>query len=326
MPLVNALAYLGLAKQTVEGTPVAPVKFIPWQTLDAGEEMNIQTRHNGFSRDLQIAAKMRQNANVKFKTFLYPDTGSALLCWALAATDVLTGASDPFVHTMAMADAQPALLTVETSIANGALIQRIPDNRINTLSINMRGGEFVEVDVDLPAKQPTRQASAATVTFEADRPCTFLDSTFTFTTLQVVSADIMECKFDINNGVKGYQPAGAFAPRYLATARSLSMTGKAMWADQNAYRQINWGGTSGTTAVSAPTYEATLVLLFDLLTSPDHQIQMTMNNVVFKLGKVNFDVNADVQLFDFQSDSIRTTTAANMLTVVGKNAYNTAYN
>lgn len=325
MALENALAYLALGKQTVEGTPVAPTKFIPWQTLDAGEDINIQTRHNGFSRDLQLAAKLRQNANVKFKTFLYPDTGTFLLMAALSATDVVTGGADPYTHTLAMADAQPKFLTVETSIANGQIIQRIPDSRINTMSINMRGGEFVEADIDLPAKNAVRQSSAATVAFEADRPFTFLDSTFTFTGIDVATADVMECRWDINNGVKGYQPAGSFAPRYLAEARALSLNGKLMWADDKAYREINWGSASGTTAISAPTYITTIVLVFTLAGTPLHQITCTFNNVVAKLGKANFDVNAGVQMLDFQSDVIRSTTAANMLTVVGQTAQSTAY-
>lgn len=327
MPLTNSLAYLGIGVQSVEGTPVAPTKYIPWQTLDASEEINIQTRRNGYTRDLAIAAKLRQASDIKGKTFLYPDSGAFLLWAALGATDTKTGAGDPYTHTMPMSDAQPKILSVETSIANGGIIQRMPDGRINTLSINMRGGEFVDLDFDIPCKNPVRQSSAATVAFEADRPFTFLDSTFTFTTLgaAIASADIIECKWDINNNVKGYQPAGSFAPRYIAEGRALSLNGKALYEDDAAYRWINWGSATGTTAISAPTYEATLVLVFDLGGTPDHKITCTFNNIVFKLGKANFDVNAAVEMFDFQSDVIRTTTAGNMLTVVAQNAIAVAY-
>lgn len=325
MALENALAYLGVAGQAVEGTPVAPVKFIPWQTLDSAEDMVIATRRNGFNRDMSIAAKMKQSSTIKFKTYLYPDSGAFLLCAALGATDTVSGAGDPYTHTMPMADTQPRLVTVETSIANGQVIQRIPDGRVDKYSLNMRGGEFIDLDCEIPAHNATRQASAASVAFETDRPLTFLDSVFTFTTLDMDTADVIECKLDIMNGVKGYQPAGSFAPRYIAEGREINLSGKLLWADDKAFREINWGSDTGTTAVSAPTYEASIVLVFDLGGTPDHQIQITVTNVVVKTGKPNFDVNAAVQMLDWTNTGIRNSTAAALLTGVAKNAYATAY-
>src|SRR5690242_5635100 len=116
--MLNALGYLGWAKQTDETTDTAPVFFVPWQTLTAPETIKMLTHRNGFNPDLSIARKAGQYTDYNFKTLLSPDAGASLLAYSLGGTDTVTPGS-PNIHNYAIADAQPPFLSVESTMGNG---------------------------------------------------------------------------------------------------------------------------------------------------------------------------------------------------------------
>ncbi len=319
----NALGYLGLALQADEGTGAAPVKFVPWQSLSAPENIKMGKYRNGSNRDFAIAAKMGQWSEVQFKTFLYPDLGGALLCWALGATDTVTGTGDPYTHTMPISDNPLGRISAEYAEGNGALIQRAIDGLIDRLGINCVGGQLVEVDCSIKLRQATRQASPATVAFEADRPLSFLDGALTFTGLTIDQGDVTELKMDIQNSLDTHFPVGAFAPRYLEAARVIELSGKVLSPDDVLAREIRWNSGSGTTAASPPKYLTSLLSVFALGGAMNHRIQTTLRNVAMEMGDANWDVNAGAYLISFRGSAIRG--GSSMLDAVAVNGVSTAY-
>jgi hypothetical protein len=322
--MLNALGYVGFGVQTVEGTPVAPTFFLPYDTLTAPEQIKMITRRNGYTRDLSLAARIGQFTNLTLKAPLFPKAGGALLAYAMGGTDTVTGAGDPYTHALTLASGQLPFVTFEVGMGNGTIIHRIPDCLINTFKFNLVGGQIVDLDITVMGRLAVRQTSAATVTFETDRMLSFLDAALTFTGLDVVQTDVSEASIEINNGVAAYTPTGAFAPRYLAQGREMQLSGKVLVPDDKLYREINWGSASGTTAVSPPTYLTSLVTVYDLSGSPDHRVTTTMRNVEMEMGTGNWDVNASAWIVSYMGKAIKTGSTV-MLDASVLNGLSTAY-
>lgn len=328
MALRNALGYVGFGNQAAFGTAVPVDKFVRWQTLDAGQEMLMGVYRSGFRRDPAIAAKMGQFAVVKLNTFLWPDMGGALLCAAMGGADTVVGTT-PAVHTFGLEDCQPIPQSWEWSRGEDCdgpvLIETAFDALINSLKIQARGEQLVTVDVDVLARTGSRLASPSTVSWEADRPLSFLDGVLTFTGATIDSLDVIDYTLTLNNNVKGRYPIGNFAPRYLAEARDITYEGQVLLPNGDLYREVFFGGATGDDPDSTPSYITEIDALFSLGDTPVHSVQITVENLVIRGDRPSYDVNAGALIMPVKSTAIRQEDATVLMTAESKTDVVTPY-
>ena len=320
----NSFAYVGFAKQAVAGTAVAPTDFCRWKTVTAGPMQKVEARRDGQNRDNAFVVKLGQWHELSWQTYLYPAVSSKLLCYLLGATDVVTGAADPYSHTGNSSNGLSQLLSFEHSMGNGNHIDRIADCYLEEYKVSAKAGAEALLDLKAIGRLTAPQTPGATVTYEADRPFTFIDGSATVTGATVASADVTDIELDIKQTIDQTPTLGAVQPQLLPGAREVGVTLEVLVPDDKLYRDVWFGGDAGTTVQTTPLTIASLVLLFDLLGTPDHQLQLTLNNIAGQATKQTYDVNGKPFLVTFTGTAY-VGGAAEQLSYTAKNAVATAY-
>jgi hypothetical protein len=119
----TARSYLGIAKETTKGTPVAPTDFIPVKSASLkpvdviGELLADNMAQGSLVKDYAYV-QGRSNSTYDFAGPVYPDTIGYMLGGVLGSV-ATTGASAPYTHTISLknasatgADAQPTAFTL----------------------------------------------------------------------------------------------------------------------------------------------------------------------------------------------------------------------
>ena len=111
-------SYLGFGFETTKGTGVAPTKFVPYvEAIDFahGQDMT-QVREGGDGPYVARTVKNFYGPSHRFAVALRPDLTAAVYA-ALLGDDTVTGAADPWTHTIT-ADPDVDWLTIERNIAD----------------------------------------------------------------------------------------------------------------------------------------------------------------------------------------------------------------
>jgi len=267
----------------------------------AQEEITSKFYQDSYTRDLGIAAKAAQFHDLQFQGYLYPDVGTWLLCQALGGADTVSGGSDPWTHSFAVSDSGLPVLSFEHSqgggVAGGVLVERVPDAILDTFALEARAQELVTTDVILKGRQGAVQGAPATVSFEADRPFSFVDGSSAFTGIDAVSTYVSNFKLSIKNNVDAFFGLGSFAPHLKESKREIDIEFDVAVDDatNKLYREVYFNSATGSTATSSlPIYVSSLTLTFDLGGTPDHRIVITMQNFAAMSSKPLYDVNARI--------------------------------
>ncbi len=328
MPHSPALAYIGYGKQSVAGTAVAPTRFSRWTAVrDAQEQMRLGYYRDGSTRDIALAIKLATWHDAAFTTWLFPDTGTALLDYFLGGTDVVTGAADPYQHSFSELSGDLTslpLITVEHSMGNGLEIDRIKDGIIDQLVLKAVAGNLTTLDVAYKGTGAVAQASASTVTFETDRPAIYADGTLTLTGMDVAPCDVTQVSIDMKNtGEQVYTFCGIAPAVIFPTAREFAVEFTVFVPDNKLYREIFFGSATGTAPVSAPSFLSTLTLKFDLGGTPDHFVQLSLNNIAMTDAKPTYDANAKAFMLACKGTAVKGTSS--ICTITSQNAVSAAY-
>lgn len=319
------LGYLGFVKQAAFETPLAPVKFVRLESMAASsDQMDVTEYWDGVARSAAYAAKTKQFFKSQFKTFLRTDTGVQLLCYAISGTDVAGAGPDPFTHTSAETNADMQVLSFESGWQQQQLILRAQDCLIESASLECKGAGIAELTIDYIGTIGTPKATPTTVVFETDRPLQMADAVFTPTGVSFLSADVTRFKLDIKNTINQVPRAGSLYPRLVYGNRMISMEADVLVPDTKLYRDVYFDVDAGTVALIAPKIAGSIVALWDLLNTPDHQISITLNNVVMKGAKPPFSNKGMPFVLPVQG-SVLSAGGVGAINLVGKNAVMTAY-
>lgn len=162
---LGALGYVGYGIETVEGTQVAPTKYLPVSSFSFEDTNDYivpdQIRH---SRDNYIAMAAPYAVSGTMEMELIPNGVGHLLKSAFAATIVTSAyAGGGYQHVMTPA-ATEQTFSFESS-ANDVLIMRYGGCRVNTIEIKAAFGEIVTASFGIEGVNRTKQGAAATPTY-----------------------------------------------------------------------------------------------------------------------------------------------------------------
>ena len=170
---LGALGYVGYGVESVDGTFVAPTKYLPVSSFSVEDTNDFltpdQIRH---SRDRYIAMAAPYNVSGTMEMELIPTETAHLLKSAWAAS-ISSGnySGGGYEHTFTPASTEPTF-TFESSAAD-ILVMRYAGMRVNTLEIKAAFGEIVTASFGLEGSNRAKQGSASSPTYTNIRPFHF---------------------------------------------------------------------------------------------------------------------------------------------------------
>lgn len=327
IPVVSAAyGYIGVGKQTAQGTAVAPTDFFLYDKESFKQNIGATFKHTGTSQQIAYSIIGKSAPGGQLTIPLTSNTALRMLAYGMGGTDTVVGTVDPWSHSFGIAADLP-WLTIERAIANQSYIERYQDCKINDWTLHGKEADQVWLDFTASAGQSAVQASPATVVFDADAPFMFRSGLFALN--GVVSANLLTCaglSIACKRNVKPHYTTSV-APQYqVPTNREFTVSMDFFWDATNApvwYNDIvHAGGTSGVTSIP---FTGQLVATFDPGATPDHQVVITIPN----LNQVNvtapLNVAGDVQMVTISGTAVMPAGGGSELTITGKNATSLAY-
>lgn len=284
--------------------------------------------HDGSSRDATLGIKLATWHDIAYTTWLFPDASTALLAYFLGGADTVTGGADPYKHSFSELSGNLTSLPIvsfEHSMGNGIEVDRIKDCLVDQLVLKAVAGNLTTLDVMGKGTGAVAQGSAATVTFETDRPAIYADGTLTLTGLDVAPCDVTQVSIDMKNtGEQIYTFCGIAPNVIFPTAREFAVDFTVFVPDNKLYREVFFNGAGNTTPASTPSFLTSMVLKFDLGGSPDHYVQFTLNNIVMSDAKPTYDPNAKAFMVQAKGQALKGTNPQ-IITIESQNAVSAAY-
>lgn len=198
---IGALGYVGYAKETVEGTAVAPTKFLTANSITFNDTNDYLTPYviNG-QRDQFIAMPAPYNVTGTLEVNLPADDIGYLLKSAFAATvNTSAYAGGGYTHVFTPGNASPTF-TFEHA-AQDVLFMRHTGVRVNTLNVKAAFGEIVTASFGLDGVDRVKQLTTATPTYAATAPYPFHFNGATVTIAGGANTDVKDWTLNVNNNV-----------------------------------------------------------------------------------------------------------------------------
>lgn len=289
------LDYVGLVKQSAQGSGAAatvfprlasPPKFTPIQ--DVGEY------RDGSSEHLTFHAKKSIKYLIEVPFYWDCDIAAPMLAWYLGA-DAVTGAGDPYTHTITYASILPYLSIArgvsQNSSGTYTILERVTDCKPLKLEIGGNAGKeilgkatFIGSTSSIP--------SADTVVLGSEGPGMFGATAFTLagpTEASTLQAQLQSFKVVIDRGTKEVFGPNQLTPIGVFEGQvKVSLDFEAVLAAATLYKLTNYGGNAGTVPAAA-LGGGTLSIVTTV--STNHDITLTLG--AFDYIMADPDMNAD---------------------------------
>lgn len=307
---VRSIGYIGTAVQTVQGTAVAPAYFHKYRK----DAFIIKQKNNhwrdGNVRDLTYSLKNELSYAGSWEGPLFPAEGGQV-CAVAMGLDSISGAGDPYTHTLTLTDNLP-YCTVEKGMyvanagGNPIILERTKDCKISKLEISGKAGGDIILTPSWIGCTSTIP-SVATVTFTdplaANGPATFSQSAFTIagpTDAAVLAAQIQDFKLTLDQGLQELWGPNQLTPIGLVeTARVVTVDFNVQFAGNTLYLLTYYGATGGTVP-SATIGTGTFELLATVQAAPLHTLDFLVGAADFEMAQVGLDPNAKPGLYKVQ--------------------------
>ena len=333
----RSLGYVGLVREATPGTGEAPSKFYKFiEPVSLKAVQDVMIYRDGNVRDLTVPLKQTAHYEGSFKALAYADEAAALTAWAMGK-DTISGAGDPYTHTLTLLDTLP-WLGGELGYAEDAMttvvgmVDRIIDAKISQLVIEGAAGSQVFLTPTIQGLKADFQNTTPTAQVFNDGsgqgPYTFQQSVFTFTNLGSDSAtlqgQVQSFKITLNqNNLVVYGPAQLPGIGIVERGREISLEFVVVFSTNSLYRVGYFGGTSGTAfleTIAAGTFN----IVATCQASPLHNMSITCN--AFDVEEVTPILNPNAELMTFAVKGRCVKVGATYpMTAIFKNAVNAAY-
>lgn len=283
MPVNMRLAQVGIAKQTAKGTPAAQPTFV----FGVGSGKVVESKLTETPVALTFSSRMSE-ATVREQ--LVPggtwDTmgfsrSLGLLLLAALGTDVVTGSSDPYTHTITAPTADVNWLTLFGRY--GTDYVSIADCKLDSLKLDWALGAL-KVSAVLMGITMTLGLSAwtPTNTDDATVPGMLYESGAGAANMQLngANARIMKGTITISNGLKAIVPSYKVTPDdFEVGEQTAQLAATVVPDDLTLYKTILTGSGAGTTPQSVPYYGSFSAKFIEAVTSANHDLTISANRV-----------------------------------------------
>jgi hypothetical protein len=197
---LGAIGYVGYGVESVEGTAVAPTKFLP-VTSFSFEDTNdyIVPEQIRGDRDRYVAMAAPYMTSGSMELELIPNDISSLLKSAAAGSVVTSAyAGGGYQHVITPGNTSPTF-TFESSAA-GILVMRYGGIRVNTLEVNAAFGEIVTSTWGLEGTTRIKQGAESNEVYADVMPFHFSGAQVSIA--GVVMAHVKDFSFSVGNNLE----------------------------------------------------------------------------------------------------------------------------
>lgn len=322
------LGYLGLKKETTPGTGVAPQYFYkPSGDVLVQQAQSLMEIRNGNIRDLSAHVKTEIHEAGNFKTLWYASEGAALLAYSLGA-DSVSGASDPYTHTITLADNIP-YVSCEQGIAENSAVLRGVGCKMADLTMDVAVNEPCYLTATVLGVTEDDSQPAATVSFTdstANGPFMFNQGTVTFTgptDATTLQAQMVKCQVKLTQTARQIPVVGYITPQaVLEQARTVEGTVDFVWTGASLY-ELAFNGTNTATAPSATVGSGSLAFTLTTGASPTRSVAVTMANIDFlsvSAPRINADASEAIVTATFRAKRVSSTMPISIVALNGDSA------
>lgn len=322
------LGYLGLKKETTPGTGVAPQYFYkPSGDVLVQQSQTLMEIRNGNQRDLTAHVKTEIHEAGNFKALWYASEGAALLAYSLGA-DAVTGASDPYTHTITLADNIP-YISVEQGIAENSAVLRGVGCKVADLTMDVAVNEPAYLTATILGVTEDDSQSAASVTFTdstANGPFMFNQGTVTFTgptDASTLQAQMVRCQVKLMQAARQIPVVGYITPQaVLEEARTVEGSVEFVWTGPSIY-ELAYNGGASATAPSATVGSGSLAFTLATGASPARSVAVTLANVDFlevSAPRINADASEATVTATFRAKRVSSTMPISVVALNGDSA------
>lgn len=306
----NALGYVGFGKQGVaggvQGTPHAPVIFVPILSERQNRNLKATQYRSGLGQglDYSVINSYSESNSVQFP--FTSDVGGQLLYAAMGGTDTVTGAADPYQHGLVLSNQLP-WYTVERAFFNQGYIERIQDCKLDGFTLEGAAEGMVMMTVPYIASYAPKQAMATSVTFSADAPFMFRDSTFAINGVLATSIfTVQKVTMQFARNVKTAFTTHVYPDFLQPTAREVNVSIDLIYDATNAqtWLQAILKAGSTTTPTKIP-YAGALTWTIDPGATPDHKAVITIPDLRELTCTTPIDPQASIQTLTFTGKAQR---------------------
>lgn len=293
----GSLSATGLAKETTFGTPVTATTFLPM----TGNSMTADP--GWFSPELMMATRDLHVFNLYGQAVytgtvegpFFPSNAATLMVGSIG-TDVVTGSSNPWTHTVSQANTLPSF-TVEKNLGNYQSVQ-FAGCRVGKMTLNVPAtNEAANVSYDLTGRSAAILTTPTAVSVINESPYVFAEGSLTL--FSNARAEVSSASITIDNGLKStYTYSGQHGPSFI-TPVTLHVSGSItlVWSSLNDATYGDFSslvnGTLGSLSLSlthpgATGSSLTITCPQVALTKLDWDLKMTdviMSNLTFEATK-----------------------------------------
>lgn len=328
--------YVGLGKQSVKGTGVAPTVFVPYQgAVDLSVGLGGDpVRQAGTGPFVNRTMKTKHDPAGGWGMAARPRTFAQLVAWFLGA-DASVASGSLFDHTATPAETNTWVTLEQAAGVSGDIIERFTDALITKMSVSVEGNGDLMSTFGWTALSPAWQATAATPSYETGvsgstpgGPFRAMEATYTIdgsaaSNVQMFSLDL-EWKVDdvrlsrvTRNDLLKLELTGKIKLKQLIDSSTMT----------NEYRKIVYGSTSGTVPIKNFFQGGSFVAAFDngLTTTNQRTVSITAPVIDWTTDPKYTQLNPDgATMFLEREGVIRKDTGA-FVTIVSKTADTAAY-
>lgn len=206
--------HIGLGKESVYGTPVAPTVFIPINESD-GIQINkdiqfVESIKAGVAGKNKFAYTGKVEYSGGFESDAYPQFTGHLLHSALglSSSALESGETTVYKHTFTEALSKPSY-TIEQKI--GEIVKKFAGFIVKNIKFEGKAGEAVTFGIEGIAKSQS-DATESTPTYETSRPFNFADVVAVKIGNTDIKANCEEFSFEYDNAIESFYSLGSNEP------------------------------------------------------------------------------------------------------------------
>jgi len=235
--------YLGIAKETVYGTPVTPTKFIDIVKESIGADQEVLVGETVRGRDFYKQSAGVVKVSGGFDFFVAPENGIGQLLFQClgAVSSAQQGGTAAYLHTITPAD-EPPSLTVEKGMDAITGLQ-YPGCKIAKITLKSVRKEKLSVSVEVVGKTE-KVVSLSTPSWSNLPDFTFAQGTFKINT--VACGDIVGIEASIINALLGeeYRPQSRVISKLPVGSRRVEGRFDLEFADKDELERFYGAGAA----------------------------------------------------------------------------------
>jgi len=321
----SANGYVGIARQTVKGTGVAPSTFVRFLTAASQPVNEVQEfREGGNDRTGAKMEKVGMIFALMLEAYARADLAGLLFCMALGA-DAISGAG-PYDHVIT-----PGALdwwTVEMQKVGGLtpneIVDRLEDSKLSSLVFSGVAGDMLRLSIEGQGLIVDSSNAAASDTYGTEAIMKFLEGTYTM--FGGVTTEITAFTLSLANNLEAVQTNALTYQQAVELALDVNLDFTLKVTQDDEFRKVYYGASDGTAASEDLEKSAIDITINNgLLTTAEREIKVAIPELSYQIANLT-DLNADAEVVYLECSGKATKLAGQeLITVTVKNNDAAAY-